>query len=159
MSEEDFTEEKNRILKYLVDTAVNRNEIERETIEQNQSRKWLELRRNLLTASNFGQVISLRPDTGCEGILKYMLYSSDLDTRAMEYGREHEQGAKKELELVLGVKIMECGLFIDPNNVFMGATPDGLIGNDTLVEIKCPFSAARTRKKQYLKKNYILENK
>lgn len=37
---------------------------------------------------------------------------------------------------------MECGLFIDPNNVFLGATPDGLIGHDTLVEFKCPFTAA-----------------
>ncbi|CAI6357776.1 unnamed protein product [Macrosiphum euphorbiae] len=122
--------------------AANRDEIERETVEQSQSRKWLEPRRYLLTASNFGQVISSRPDTGCEGILKSMLYSPDLDTRAMEYGREHEQDAKKDLELALGIEIKECGLYIDSNNVFLGATPDGLIGHDTLVEVKCPFSAA-----------------
>lgn len=100
------------------------------------------MRRYLLTASNFGQVILSRPDTGYEGILKSILYSPDLDTRAIEYGREHEQNAKKDLELALGVEIMECGLFIDPNNVFLGETPDGLIGHDTLVEIKYPFSAA-----------------
>jgi len=142
MSEEDFNNEKERILKYLEEIAANRDEIERETVEQSQSRKWLELRRYLLTASNFGQVILSRPDTGCEGILKSMLYSPDLDTRAMEYGREHEQDAKKDLELALGIEIKECGLYIDSNNVFLGATPDGLIGHDTLVEVKCPFSAA-----------------
>lgn len=42
-----------------------------------------------------------------------MLHSLDLDTRAMEYGREHEQHVKKDLELELGVEIMDCGLFID----------------------------------------------
>jgi len=42
-----------------------------------------------------------------------MLYSPDLDPRAMEYGREHEQDVKKDLGLALGVEIMECGLFID----------------------------------------------
>lgn len=119
MSEEDFNNEKERILKYPEEIAANREEIERETVEQSQSRKWLELRRYLLTASNFGQVISSRPDTGCEGILKSMLYSPDLDTRAIEYGREHEQDVKKDLELALGVEIMECGLFIDPNNAFL----------------------------------------
>jgi len=43
--------------------------------------------------------------------------------------------------LALNVKINDCGLFIDPVDVFLGATPDGLIGADTLVEIKCPYSA------------------
>lgn len=121
-------------------------------MEQTQSIKWLELRKNLLTASHFGQIILARPDTGCEGILKSMLYSPDLNTKAMEYGREHERDAKKHLELVLGVEIMEYGLFIDPNNVFLGATPDGLIGNDTLVEFKCPFSAADMDLERAIKK-------
>jgi len=43
--------------------------------------------------------------------------------------------------LALNVKINDCGLFIDSIDVFLGATPDGLIGADTLVEIKCPYSA------------------
>ena len=60
----------------------------------------------------------------------------------MEYGRKNEHVAKLQLEKILGAKISECGLFIDTKNYFLGATPDGLIGKDTLVEIKCPLSAA-----------------
>lgn len=60
----------------------------------------------------------------------------------MEYGREHEEEARLELEKVLGVQISKCGLFIDSKDYFLGATPDSLIGDDTLVELKCPLSAA-----------------
>jgi hypothetical protein len=45
------------------------------------------------------------------------------------------------LEKQLGVKILECGMLIDEEFQFLGATPDGLIDDHTLVEIKCPFSA------------------
>ncbi|CAH2107971.1 unnamed protein product [Euphydryas editha] len=34
----------------------------------------------------------------------------------------------------------ECGLFIDPELPFLGASPDGLVG-EKIVEIKCPYSA------------------
>lgn len=123
--------------------ADNREQIEKETTEQSASRKWFECRRNIITASNFGRIICLREDTGCEGVLKSMLYSPDLDTKFMEYGREHEQTARLALEKLLNVKIYECGLFIDKMHYVLGATPDGLIGNDTdMVELKCPFSAA-----------------
>lgn len=122
--------------------AANCDVIQKETIEQSASIKWLEYRQNLTTASNFGRIICLRTDTGCESIIKNMLYSSDVDCKAMEYGREHEQVARTELEKVLGVQISECGLFIDVKDHFLGATPDELIGDDTLVEIKCPFLAA-----------------
>lgn len=39
MSEENSNSEKERILKYLEEIAANRDEIERETVEQSQSRK------------------------------------------------------------------------------------------------------------------------
>lgn len=126
-------------LKIIADN--NRINIERETVDQTNSTKWFELRRNIITASNFGRIIALRPDTGCEGVLKSLLYSTNIDTKALEYGREHEYQAKRDLELTLEVEINDCGLFIDSIDVFLGATPDGLIGEDTLVEIKCPYSA------------------
>lgn len=89
----------------------NRDQIQKETIEQSASRKWFEYRRNIITASNFGRIICLRIDTGCEGVLKSMLYSSDVDTKFMEYGREHEQTARLALEKLLDVKIYEWFIY------------------------------------------------
>jgi hypothetical protein len=30
-------------------------------------------------------------------------------------------------------------MFVDPHLPFLAATPDGLIGDDSIIEIKCPF--------------------
>lgn len=135
--------------------AANRDVIEKETVDKSASSKWLEYRRHLITASNFGRIICLRANTGCENVVKSMLSSSNVNYKAMEYGREHEQEAKLQLETVLGVSISECGLFIDTKNHFSGATPHGLIGNDTLVEIKCPISASNITPEEGIRQRKI----
>jgi hypothetical protein len=45
------------------------------------------------------------------------------------------------LEAQLKIKILPSGLFVDMNLPFLAASPDGIIGDDSLVEIKCPASA------------------
>jgi len=52
-----------------------------------------------------------------------------------------EEVARKELAVKLNKEIRPCGLFIDDENPFLGASLDGLIDEDGLVEIKCPLSA------------------
>jgi len=132
--------------------ANQRKIIERQTIKQNTCNNWFEIRRKLLTASNFGSIISRRPDAGCENLVKNLIYTTDIDTAATEYGRDHENEAKTCLEKLLNIKILDCGLFIDEFNYFLGATPDGLVNNDGLAEIKCPYSAADMTPKEGTKK-------
>ncbi|KMQ81509.1 hypothetical protein RF55_26124, partial [Lasius niger] len=55
----------------------------------------------------------------------------------MKYGRNKEEIARKELAMKLNKKIKSCGLFIDIKNPFLGASPDGLIEENGLMEIKC----------------------
>ena len=43
----------------------------------------------------------------------------------------------KEVE---GTVVKECGLFIHPEHNFLAASPDGLIGDNCVLEIKCPYS-------------------
>jgi len=35
--------------------------------------------------------------------------------------------------------VEECGLFIDTSTGYLAATPDGTVGEDSLVEVKCPM--------------------
>lgn len=56
-------------------------------------------------------------------------------------GRAHKKVAILELEHKFEIKIAECGLFVDKELPFLAAS-DGLIGEDGLVEVKCPASAA-----------------
>ncbi|KAG8238152.1 hypothetical protein J437_LFUL017265 [Ladona fulva] len=37
------------------------------------------------------------------------------------------------------MKVTPAGLFIDDVKPYLAATPDGLVGEDGLVEIKCPY--------------------
>ncbi|XP_067203566.1 uncharacterized protein [Linepithema humile] len=125
----------------LAENAEKRQEIELETRGQSDCELWHSLRREMLTASNFGTVCRMRPTTSCAATVKSILYPPHIDTVAMKYGREKEEIARIELAAKLNKKIALCGLFIDYENPCLGASPDGLIDEDGLVEIKCPPSA------------------
>jgi putative phage-type endonuclease len=114
--------------------------IERETQLQADSSEWLELRRSILTASHFGRICKMRPTTGCESVVKQILYSA-FDCEAMLYGRKNEETARQELEKEIGENVQKCGIFIDKEHFFLGGSPDGLVNENATVEIKCPSSA------------------
>lgn len=60
---------------------------------------------------------------------------------AMQWGTETEPMARAAYEGVVGALVIETG-FIPHNTITMaGASPDGLVGDDGLVEIKCPITA------------------
>ena len=72
---------------------------------------------------------------------------------ALKYGRAMEPIAANECYNLLSVshknlKILECGLFLDRRDPYIGASPDGLLVCDccpkACLEIKCPFSINHT---------------
>jgi len=54
---------------------------------------WQLLRKEMLTASNFAVVCSMRP-TSCAMIIKNILFPPSIDTAAMKYGRDMKKTAK-----------------------------------------------------------------
>lgn len=127
----------NSFLKTLNKTEQERQQVEEATRSQNQSEAWFEERRIRLTASNFGAVCNRKPYTSCAALVQKILYSS-VDCESMKYGRANETTALINLSKELGIEIKPCGLFIDSDKPFLAASPDGLIGEDGIVEIKCP---------------------
>lgn len=59
---------------------------------------------------------------------------------AMEWGTDNEPVARLRYELTTGNDVEECGFYAHPD-IETGASPDGLIGEDGLLEIKCPNTA------------------
>jgi putative phage-type endonuclease len=57
---------------------------------------------------------------------------------AMQWGIEQEPYARARYEEVTGELVTLCGFAIHGDIPFFGASPDGLVGEDGLVEIKCP---------------------
>lgn len=59
---------------------------------------------------------------------------------AMQRGTELEPIARSAYEVETGLLVVETGFVLHPE-IDMGASPDGLVGADGLVEIKCPNTA------------------
>lgn len=60
---------------------------------------------------------------------------------AMQWGIDTEPQARAMYELETGQGVVECGFFDHPEIAMSGASPDGLIGKNGLIEIKCPNTA------------------
>lgn len=59
----------------------------------------------------------------------------------MQWGTEQEPFARAAYEIATGQMVEECGFVPHPMIENAGASPDGLVGDDGLVEIKCPNTA------------------
>ena len=140
LSDEEIARKKTDFLDKLNLNETEKQNLFEETISQSLCSLWTEERRKRLTASNFGSVCNRLPYTSCQNLVKKILYSY-FDTGAMKYGRKHEKSAIKELEKE-NIIVKPSGLFIDKKFPFLAASPDGLIEDNGIIEIKCPSSCA-----------------
>lgn len=119
-------------------------------IEQG-SDAWLALRCGRVTASRMADLMA-RTKTGWgAGRANYMaeiiaerLTGSPADrftNAAMQWGTEKEPDARAAYEFMVGADVEPVGFVEHPSIEMAGASPDGLVGSDGLVEIKCPNTA------------------
>jgi len=62
--------------------------------------------------------------------------------------------AKNDFEVKFNLKVLPAGLFVDAEYNFLAGSPDGLVGDNYIVEIKCPQSI-----KDMTPKEGVLANK
>lgn len=60
---------------------------------------------------------------------------------AMQWGIETEPQAKAAYSFLSGNPVVDVGFVAHPSIAMSGASPDGLVGEDGLLEIKCPNTA------------------
>lgn len=60
---------------------------------------------------------------------------------AMAWGTDTEPQARAAYEFLTDNAVTETGLVLHPTIADFGASPDGLVGTDGLIEIKCPNTA------------------
>jgi len=63
----------------------------------------------------------------------------ELWTKELEWGLDHEADAVTAYETKAGQMVEPCGHVVHPEFEFVGGTPDGFVGSDGLIEIKCPY--------------------
>lgn len=156
MSQEELQIAQEEFLKNLESLTADKKAIERATILQRESSEWLEIRRKLITASNFGPICKRKSSSNTANLVKNILYKKNLaHVTSIAHGIEHEKQALLQLQRQENVEISPCGLFIDPKHPFIGATPDGLIDDDIIVEIKCPITASKKGMAKAIEENKI----
>jgi putative phage-type endonuclease len=67
--------------------------------------------------------------------------AESFSTPAMAHGTETEPLARAAYEMANSVLVDEVGFVPHPSIIMAGASPDGLVGDDGLLEIKCPNTA------------------
>lgn len=114
-------------------------------IEQ-RSKEWFEQRKERITGSNVGAILGLSPYKKPADVMREMVrayHDAEREFKgnpATEWGTHNEPGATKQMEMLhLDQPVQECGLFIHPEHDWLAASPDGLIGDRGVAEIKCPY--------------------
>ena len=147
-----------------ISSLAEDNELEQRTDE------WFEARLGMVTASRISEVVGKTSSGGYSS--SRANYMTDLilekitgkqvekfSSQAMEWGTEKENDALNVYGFHSSNNVNLCG-FIRHNEIDgAGASPDGLIGEEGLVEIKCPNSAThlKTLLNGKIAKKYILQ--
>lgn len=65
-----------------------------------------------------------------------------LDSYSLRWGRDLEDFARQEYELTTGETVEQVDFVEHPTLDYVGCSPDGLVGSDGGIEIKCPKDSA-----------------
>jgi len=117
--------------------------MEFETREQADSKLWQEHRCKRITSSNFGLICKARPSTDLTKLAKSLVSPADFNSRATAHGRQYEPVAVEMFEQATGLVASRCGLFVSQHQPYLAASPDRLVDDDTVLEVKCPFAARK----------------
>lgn len=113
--------------------------------------EWKALRIGKLTASRMADVLATTKSGVSASRKNYLaqLVAERLTgelgecftSTAMSWGTDNEPLARAEYEILRDCFVEQVGFIDHPTIDMMGASPDGLVGDDGLIEIKCPNTA------------------
>ena len=114
------------------------------------SEAWIQARLGIPTASNFRRIITASGvlSRSSVGYMNELLTEWQSGTRQVIYtskwmqrGIEMEAEARSSYALRTNTKVAQVGLVYRDKNRLIAASPDGLVNQDGLLEIKCPQPA------------------
>ncbi|NOV17845.1 exonuclease [Ensifer adhaerens] len=133
------------------------------------SAEWHALRCGKVTASRVADVIA-RTKTGwgasranyaAELIAERLtgVAAEGFTNAAMQWGTDQEPNARMAYEFMHDVTVEQIAFVVHPDISDAGASPDGLVGDSGMVEIKCPNTATHidTLVKQAIPAKYITQ--
>lgn len=132
-----------------------------------QSQEWLEQRAGHISASRISDVLAGGKDITRE---KYKIElaierltgnpsKNGFKNSHMERGNLLEPEARSTYSLIHDVDVVQVGFIKHPSIKWLGASPDGLIGGDGLIEIKCPTTHVHVTyiMQRIIPRNYMMQ--
>ena len=118
--------------------------------EIQETEEWMQDRAGKFTASRAGDLMAKTrtgPSASRVNLLALLAVEritgqcvETYQNAAMARGSELEGEARDAYSFESGLAIQECGFVQHPTMPYVGCSPDGLIGDSGLIEIKCPAS-------------------
>ena len=115
------------------------------------SQAWFESRIGKATASRISDIVAKTKSGYSTSRANYMAQSvvermtnqvaESYTNAAMEHGITYEPIARANYELKMNLLVTETGAIDHPTIAMSAASPDGLVGDDGCLEIKCPITA------------------
>lgn len=122
-------------------TQTEMKSLEKNTRDQRSSKTWVEERKLRVTSSYFGRICKARDVSSFTNVIKTIKEQKEINSPPVIHGIKYEAAARNEYLKNTNLEHQSPGLVIHNQYPFLAASPDGLIGNDGIIEIKCPFSA------------------
>lgn len=118
---------------------------------QQQSDEWYSARLAKVTASRVADLLAKTKSGPAASRSNYMAQLicerltgarvEGFESEAMVWGRNTEPQARAAYEFLTDADVTETGFVLHPSIADFGASPDGLVGEDGLLEVKCPATA------------------
>lgn len=115
------------------------------------SQEWFATRAGKVTASRVSDVVAKTKSGYSASRANYMAQlvaerltgkpAESYSNAAMEWGTQTEPYARAAYESKADVLVDKVAFVLHPSIEFSGASPDGLVGGEGLLEIKCPNTA------------------
>ena len=112
---------------------------------------WFQQRLGKVTASKIGDIVAKTKSGYSTSRANYMaqlvverltgVKTESFTNAAMEWGTQTEPLARAAYELKNNVMVDEVAMIDHPTIPMSGASPDGLVGEEGMIEIKCPNTA------------------
>lgn len=111
------------------------------------SPEWFAARVGLVTGSAVGSILGLSPWSNRDDVMRRMVREAlgaeneMQDNPPMAWGRSQEAGALLDFQMETGLTVEPASFVVlDDDPKWLGASPDGYIGDDALIEVKSPYS-------------------
>jgi putative phage-type endonuclease len=121
---------------------------------QQGSEEWYKIRLGCVTATGFSQVLNKK--TGRKTYTMKLLaermtgvWDEAYHNKFMDDGIEREPFARQQYEITTGDKVQQVGFVKSDEET--GVSPDGFVGDDGMIEIKCPLASTHCK--------YIIDNR